>query len=112
MSIYQTIADSRLHLSWEESIQGWAPTWTTEPDEAIVGRLAYRHLNLTHEEIQESTTTFEFQGAFNKLYGINCPKGAFFMRVTLSVDPAYKTLSEVATITLSLIHISEPTRPY
>jgi len=99
MSIYQTIADSRLHLSWEESIQGWAPTWTTEPDEAIVGRLAHRHLNLTHEEIQESTTTFEFQGAFNKLYAINCPEGAFFMRVTLSVDPAYKTLSEVATIT-------------
>lgn len=90
--------DPRSGLAWEENTFGAAPRWTREPSESIVARLAYHHLRLSRHDIEQSTTSLEFQGAFNKLYAVECPKGPFLMRVTLPVDPVYKTLSETATL--------------
>jgi aminoglycoside phosphotransferase (APT) family kinase protein len=38
------------------------------------------------------------QDAFNKVYVISSPHGDFVMRVSLPVDPRFKTLSEVAVL--------------
>lgn len=57
-------------------------------------------MKLSPDEIAQTTVNFQFEGAFNKLFAIECPRGSFFMRVTLPVDPHFKTLSEVATVQL------------
>lgn len=88
-------------LGWEnEGIQGSVPYWTAEPSVEIVTNLAYQHLELSVDEIAESAVKFQFGGTFNKLYAIECPRESFFLRVTLPVDPHFKTLSETATIRL------------
>ncbi|KAF3275208.1 hypothetical protein TWF970_006930 [Orbilia oligospora] len=47
-----------------------------------------------------SIATFLGGGAFNKLYFMNNYKNSWILRLTLPVDPYYKTVSEVATINL------------
>ena len=42
--------------------------------------------------------SFLAQGAFNKLYDLQIDDETFAIRVSLPVDPRWKTLSEVATI--------------
>lgn len=46
----------------------------------------------------EVIVSFLAQGAFNKIYDIQSGKLALIFRVSLPVDPQYKTLSEGATI--------------
>ena len=91
---------SQYGLAWKESLIGSEPYRTIEPDVTVVARIAYRALGLSANDITQSTTKLEFQGAFNKLYAVECAKGRYFMHVSLPVDPHYKTLSEVATIKL------------
>ena len=91
---------SQYGLAWKESLIGSEPHWTVEPDVTVVARLAYRSLELSESDMMQSTAKLEFQGAFNKLYAVECPKGRYFMRVSLPVDPQFKTLSEVATLKL------------
>ena len=92
--------DSSYGLAWKDELMGSQPIWTEDPSLELVAEIAHRHLKLSQDEISQTTTEFRFQGAFNKLYAVECPQGSFFMRVTLPVDPHFKTLSEVATITL------------
>ena len=72
--------------------------WTVDPSIKVIAEIAHRHLKLSVEDIAQTKITFQFQGAFNKLYAVECPKGSFFMRVSLPVDPHFKTESEVATV--------------
>lgn len=87
-------------LAWVPTIWGSEPKWTIEPSSAAVAEAAHRHLNLSDAEVAGASIDFLNQGAFNKLYTITCSRGVFIMRVTLPVDPGYKTASEAATIEL------------
>lgn len=79
---------------------GPRPCWTADPSIDVVAEIAHHHLQLSQDEIAQTTVKFQFEGAFNKLYAIECPRGSFLMRVALPVDPHFKTLSEVATVKL------------
>lgn len=81
-------------LAWKSSLFGFEPCWTLEPRIDIIKDIACKVLDESHR----CTVEFYAQGAFNKLYLIRCNKGEFMMRVSLPVDPRYKTLSEVATL--------------
>lgn len=87
-------------LKWEDELMGLRPCWTVEPSIDIIAEIVHHHLKLSPDEIAQMSVNFQFQGAFNKLYAIECPRGSFFMRVSLPVDPHFKTLSEVATVKL------------
>lgn len=100
--------DSGYGLGWKEQLLGPQPIWTADPSIELIAEIAHRHLKLSPEEISQTTTEFRFKGAFNKLYAVECPRGSFFMRVSLPVDPRFKTLSEVATIALVQSHTSVP----
>ena len=90
--------DAREGLKWEDGLFEAEPRWTFEPSTDIIKELACRHLQLSEDDASGSTLKFEVEGSFNKLYAFDCPRGSYFMRVSLPVDPRYKTLSEVATI--------------
>lgn len=87
---------------------GPRPVWTMDPSVERVAEIAHRHLELSADEIAQTIVVFKFQGTFNKLYAVECPRGSFFMRISLPVDPHFKTLSEVATIALVQSHTSIP----
>jgi len=75
----------------------WAsePRWIKEPDINIVAETAYRHLDLSVSDAENATIEFISSGAFNKLYKITYSCGTFAMRVTLPVDPRFKTSSRL-----------------
>lgn len=100
--------DSSYGLGWKNELMRPQPIWTADPSIEHVAELAHRHLKLSPDEAARTTTEFRFQGAFNKLYAIDGPRGSFFMRISLPVDPRFKTLSEVATIGLLHSHTSIP----
>lgn len=86
-------------LEWVEGDWGeQQPQWTKEPSLEVVLKVACLHLGLA--STQGSTISFLSQGGFNKLYKITSSIGDFVMRVSLPVDPHYKTSSEVATLDL------------
>ena len=81
-------------LEWGQYLLGSRPRWAVEPQLDIIEQICRQKLNQPH------TLTVEFfgQGAFNKLYTVQCETGKYMMRVSLPMDPRYKTLSEVATL--------------
>lgn len=83
-------------LEWIEEMFGLRPRWTKEPDVSIVASIARTHLGCAESASPE--VEFFAQGAFNKLYRITTEGQTCLMRVSLPVDPHYKTESEVATI--------------
>lgn len=88
-------------LEWKYELFEFTPVWTVEPDMAVAKAIALRHLPLTTSIY---VITFFSAGAFNKLsllHPLNDAGGAlesFIMRVSLPVDPYFKTASEVATL--------------
>ena len=88
-------------LEWTYEHFDIIPTWTVEPDMAVAKAIALRHLPVT-------TSSYEIRsfsaGAFNKLFSLHPPDDdsstleSFIMRVSLPVDPYFKTASEVATL--------------
>jgi hypothetical protein len=81
-------------LRWEETILGLKPLWRFEPD--------IEEIKSTLQPLWPSSTVqvaFFAQGAFNKLYQVIVQdQPPLMLRISLPVDPRYKTLSEVATI--------------
>ncbi|KAM0414695.1 hypothetical protein ACHAPT_013457 [Fusarium lateritium] len=81
-------------LYWEEKLFGLEPRWKVEPDLDCI--------RLTLHSVWPSTAfqvAFFAQGAFNKLYQVTVQdQPPLLLRISLPVDPRYKTLSEVATI--------------
>ena len=90
--------EARVGLKWEDGLLSSEPRWAFEPSTDVIKELACHHLHLSEDDASRSTLKFEVQGGFNKLYAFDCPRGSYLMRVSLPVDPRYKTLSEVATI--------------
>jgi aminoglycoside phosphotransferase (APT) family kinase protein len=85
-------------LEWvQNGIWGSEPRWTVEPDKDAIRQTVASSLSLatTRCDIE-----FLAQGAFNKVYVVTFPeqKEEAIARVTLPVDPKWKTLSEVATL--------------
>lgn len=83
-------------LEWVEATFGLEPHWTRDPDIRLISRIARKHLGF-NEDVSLNAV-FYAQGAFNKLYKISTADTTCLMRVSLPVDPRYKTESEVATI--------------
>jgi aminoglycoside phosphotransferase (APT) family kinase protein len=89
-------------LEWTYEIFDVIPSWTVEPDMAVAKAIAVRHLPVTTSSYYEIRSFSA--GAFNKLFLLH-PLGdasgtleSFLMRISLPVDPYFKTASEVATL--------------
>jgi aminoglycoside phosphotransferase (APT) family kinase protein len=84
------------HLFWKAGLWGPIPTWTKSPDLSIIESLSRRYLSSIAPVL---AVEFLGEGAFNKLYTIATPdRKAYVFRVSLPVEPFYKTVSEVATL--------------
>ncbi|KAF3267085.1 hypothetical protein TWF128_010041 [Orbilia oligospora] len=100
-------------IEWRSGLFGSQPVWKVEPSIDIVTDIMRSKIQeiSQHEESNENsmpTATFLGGGAFNKLYLMNRYKSSWILRLTLPVDPYYKTVSEVATINLIRTSTSLP----
>lgn len=94
-------------LEWVARTFSLKPKWTREPNLEAAKQI-FMSLGMMDEG--PIATSFLAQGAFNKLYDIITPKNseALILRVTLPVDPRYKTLGEVATMNWVREHTNVP----
>ena len=93
---------------WKDDSSGeLMPTWTWTPDISVIKELAIQHLPRSHTDIE---VEFFAEGAFNKLYTVRSPHilRHYLMRVTLPVEPFYKTESERATLAYIRKYTSVP----
>ena len=81
-------------LKWVRTLWGFEPRWTVELDEKAIKQTAQSVLGIP----DDCTVEFLAQGAFNKVYIVMSPEKEAVLRVSLPVDPTWKTLSEVATL--------------
>lgn len=88
-------------LEWDEDGD---PAWAQEPSFDIMKAIIRQHLDLE----EDFDLSFFAEGALNRLYAFDCPKGPFLMRVTLPVAPRVKTESEIATIAFIRDHTNIP----
>ena len=95
------------HCRKDDSLGELVPTWAVIPDISTIRDLAIQHLprSLTDIEVE-----FFAEGAFNKLYSVRSPhiSQQYLMRVTLPVEPFFKTESECATLAYIRMHTSIP----
>lgn len=107
--IDRPVMESQPGLEWVRP-SFWAPEprWTKEPDMNVVAKTAYCLLGLSAADVENATIEFINSGAFNKLYRITCSCGTFAMRVTLPVDPRFKTSSEAAVLDIVSKYTSSP----
>ncbi len=94
---------------------GWnsEPVWPCEPDIEVVKSLAKQHLIAElPAPLDDALLAISFfaQGGFNKLYQISYTghHTSYLLRVALSIEPYYKTESEVATIAYLRANTSIP----
>jgi hypothetical protein len=95
-------------LKWKPNIWGdLHPEWTREPDVPIITKIARRELNIPDDSVCEIKLLGA--GAFNKVYIIQCNGHIdHVIRVSLPVEPHFKTMSEAATITYVRHHTEIP----
>lgn len=102
--------NSRAGLRWKENLWGdLEPEWTIEPNINIIAQIARRELRIPEEVACE--VNFLASGAFNKVYTIQVGDDTciqHIMRVSLPVQPHFKTMSETATITYIRHHTDIP----
>ena len=81
-------------FKWESTTFGLEPRWIQEPEIEALRKV------LKTAEIPPKRWNIQFfaQGGFNKLYTVQSGDDSFMMRVSLPVEPQFKTLSEVATL--------------
>ncbi|KAK8002994.1 hypothetical protein PG989_002713 [Apiospora arundinis] len=92
---------SRAGLVWTEALFGLTPSWEREPSLDAVRDMCCEHLGVPSINGEGGNTcivTYRAAGAFNKIYTVDSVKGKFIMRVSLPVDPGYKTRGEVSTL--------------
>ncbi|KAG0131796.1 kinase-like domain-containing protein [Tuber indicum] len=88
-------------LRWKSDLFGPVPTWAATPNIATIEALSRQHLRA-----DDLSVKFLAGGAFNKVYLITVSSNtlkdrkSYIFRVTLPVEPFYKTASEVATLRL------------
>lgn len=83
-------------FEWIETEYGLEVHWTDDPNTKVIERLGRKYLELSDGNLCH--VSFHAEGVYNKLYCVHCIYGDFVMRVSLPVDPHYKTQSEVATM--------------
>ncbi|KAK6507837.1 hypothetical protein TWF481_006259 [Arthrobotrys musiformis] len=100
-----TVPTSSDVMEWQAGPFTSRPVWRVEPKIDVV-------TDLMHSKIREilrdggdnpqdlPKAAFLGGGAFNKLYLMEYRNSSWILRVTLPVDPHYKTASEVATLKL------------
>lgn len=81
-------------LKWVRTLWGLEPRWTIDPDETAIKETVKTALSIS----DPCTIQFLAQGAFNKLYTVSWPGKDVVVRVTLPIEPKWKTLSEIATM--------------
>ena len=95
------------HSHWwkDDSTGELIPTWIRTPDLSIIRDLAIQNLPQDFANVQ---IKFFAEGAFNKLYNIWSSQNSrqYIMRITLPVEPFYKTESESATLAYIRKHTS------
>lgn len=103
----------QLQFTWEHGTWGPIPRWLSVPNIAAIESLSRSRLQLPAD--QDLTVSFFSEGAFNKLYTVTISGGdgkplspQYIFRVTIPVEPFYKTASEVATISYLREHTSIP----
>ncbi|RPB04453.1 hypothetical protein L873DRAFT_1799330 [Choiromyces venosus 120613-1] len=93
-------------VRWKPGTFCSIPTWTETPQIPIIESLCRRHLYPDTPLPVSLTITFLADGAFNKLYTVSASTDSsdspelkvYVFRVSLPVEPFYKTTSEVATL--------------
>ncbi|RPA96351.1 hypothetical protein L873DRAFT_1773048 [Choiromyces venosus 120613-1] len=93
-------------VRWKPGIFSPIPTWTENPQISVIESLCRRHLYPDTPLPVSLTITFLAEGAFNKLYTVSASTDSsdspelkvYVFRVSLPVEPFYKTTSEVATL--------------
>jgi aminoglycoside phosphotransferase (APT) family kinase protein len=89
-------------LNWLQNLYGVEPQWDAEPDmeiiEETVSAVLREALPVGLDDPQIYPIEFFAQGALNKVFLIPTKDKDFIVRVTLPVDPMWKTLSEVSTL--------------
>ncbi|KAH6627377.1 phosphotransferase enzyme family-domain-containing protein [Chaetomium tenue] len=83
-------------LKWDDGGFDLKPRWAREPQLDAVTQLCRRVLGLARDD--HCHVTFHAEGAFNKLYLVDGPRGKCLLRVSLPVDPAHKTRGESTTL--------------
>lgn len=98
---------------WEFGVWGPVPRWLVDPDISIIKSLSRSYLQVPTEH--HLNVTFLAEGALNKLYAISTSGDnvvesqlSYVFRVTIPVEPFYKTASEVATLSYIRKHTSIP----
>ncbi|KAH8601103.1 kinase-like domain-containing protein [Bisporella sp. PMI_857] len=81
-------------LKWVRDLWGAEPRWTVRLNMESIQEVAKSTMPVP----LRSTIKFLGRGAFNKLYIVKNYRKTVVVRVTLPVDPKWKTLSEVATL--------------
>lgn len=82
-------------VAWVQKTFCLEPKWTVEPDLGAIEQT----IKSLHPSSKSVQVTFLAQGALNKLYDVTIDNDeTFIIRVSLPVDPYYKTTSEVATL--------------
>ena len=89
-------------VGWSSRLFGSEPCWIREPNIQVLERIASRTLKYSCKVSKFA------QGGFNKAYDVQArdehqdedvvQRKRYLMRVSLPMDPKFKTLSEVATI--------------
>lgn len=98
----------QLSRCWKDGPIGeLAPTWPVTPDLSTIKDLAMQYLPQSCTNVK---VEYFAEGAINKLYTVSSPNVSqqYLMRVTLPVDPFFKTESEVATLAYVRMHTAIP----
>ncbi|KAL2158707.1 hypothetical protein VTH06DRAFT_4189 [Thermothelomyces fergusii] len=92
---------NREGLIWVDHGLGPEAQWTREPDLGAIKRVCRRHLGIPEDAPEDAVAvSFHRDGAFNKLYRVDCGRRRFVLRLSLPVDPRNKTVGEAATLDL------------
>ncbi|KAH7134176.1 phosphotransferase enzyme family-domain-containing protein [Dactylonectria macrodidyma] len=84
-------------LLWEDSGLDLEPRWRSELSLEAIKRVCQRTLQLDAPD--DCAVSFLAAGAFNRLYLVeDSRQQKFVIRISLPVDPHYKTAGEVATL--------------
>lgn len=90
-------------FEWVQTLFPLEPRWTTEVDPKSIRMVVEATQSKRCHEVE-----FLTQGAFNKIYTVRNDGESLIMRLSMPVDPKWKTASEVATMEWIQQHTALP----
>ena len=91
-------------LKWKQTRWAVDPCWAVEPDVSSIRAVIQTVL----ESTEDCKVDFLAEGAFNKVYKVQSREESLIMRISLPLDPHFKTESEVATLRFMQEHGGVP----